>query len=63
MKKSEYEEHFKAFLKVRDTLAERKETWALVRCYHKPVKFYGEHSLEEAIKILKAEAAGEEITE
>lgn len=51
-----YEENMKAFLKVRDLLLENQEDFVLARAFKKPVKWYGEHSTAEAIKILRAEA-------
>lgn len=48
----------KAFLEVRDILAEKHEDFALARAYKKPWKWYREHTTQEAIKILRAEAKG-----
>ena len=53
---TKYEEHMNAFLKVRNELLENQEDFALAIAFHKPIKWYGEHSTAEAIKILKAEA-------
>ena len=52
------EEAQKAFLKVRDYLLENQEDFALARAYKKPWKWYREHTKQEAIKILRAEAEG-----
>ena len=52
-----YEENMKAFLKVRDELLENGEDFALAVAFHKPIKWYGEHSTAEAIKILRVEAS------
>ena len=52
------EEAKKAFLEVRDILAENHEDFALARAYKKPWKWYREHTKQEAIKILRAEAKG-----
>lgn len=50
------EEAQKAFLKVRNILTEKREDFALARAYKKPWKWYREHTTQEAIKILRAEA-------
>lgn len=52
------EEAKKAFLEVRDILVEKHEDFALARAYKKPWKWYREHTTQEAIKILRAEAKG-----
>ena len=52
------EEAKKAFLEVRDILAEKHEDFALARAYKKPWKWYREHTKQEASKILRAEAKG-----
>lgn len=52
------EEAKKAFLEVRDILAEKHEDFALARAYKKPWKWYRQHTAQEAIKILRAEAKG-----
>lgn len=55
---SRLEEAKKAFLEVRDILAEKHEDFALARAYKKPWKWYREHTTHEAIKILRAEIEG-----
>lgn len=50
------EQHQKAFLQVRDTLQNMGEMFALARAYKKPFRWYGEHTKEEAVNILIAEA-------
>lgn len=55
---SRSEEAKKAFLEVRDILAEKHEDFALARAYKKPWKWYREHTTQEAIEILRAEAKG-----
>ena len=50
------EQHTKAFLEVRDTLESMGEMFALARAYKKPYKWYGEHTTQEAVNILIAEA-------
>lgn len=50
------EEAQKAFLKVRNILTEKYEDFALAKAYKKPWKWYREHTTQEAIKILRAEA-------
>ncbi len=52
------EEAQKAFLKVRNILTEKREDFALAKAYKKPWKWYREHTKQEAIKILRAEAKG-----
>lgn len=52
------EEAKKAFLEVRDILVEKHEGFALARAYKKPWRWYREHTTQEAIKILRAEAKG-----
>ena len=52
------EEAKKAFLEVRDILAKEREDFALARAYKKPWRWYREHTTQEAIKILRAEAEG-----
>lgn len=52
------EEAKKEFLEVRDILAEKHWDFALARAYKKPWKWYREHTTQEAIKILRAEAKG-----
>ena len=55
---SRLEEAKKAFLEVRDISVEKHEDFALARAYKKPWKWYREHTTQEAIKILRAEAKG-----
>lgn len=50
------EEATKSFLKVKDFLLKNQEYFALARAYKKPWKWYREHTTQEAIKILRAEA-------
>lgn len=50
------EQHTKAFLEVRDILENMGEMFALARAYKKPYKWYGEHTTQEAVNILIAEA-------
>lgn len=50
------EESEKAFLEVRRILTENHEDFALARAYKKPWKWYREHTTQEAIGILRAEA-------
>lgn len=51
------EEHTKAFLEVRDELLKNGEDFALAKAFKKPFKWYGEHTKQEAIEILRAEAS------
>lgn len=46
----------KQFLKVRKILSDNNEYFALAKSYKKPWKWYREHTTQEAIEILKAEA-------
>ena len=48
-----YEEHMRNFLKVREFLRASGENSALAMAFHKPVKWYGEHSQMEAVKLLR----------
>ena len=50
------EEANNAFLEVRDILAEKREDFALARAYKKPWRWYREHTTQEAVNILIAEA-------
>lgn len=50
------EEAKNAFLKVRCILTKKHEDFALAKAYKKPWKWYREHTTQEAIKILIAEA-------
>lgn len=56
MKKEQYESHKKAFLEIRDFFLKNHESFALAKAFHKPMKFYGEHTKKECIEILRAEA-------
>lgn len=47
------------FLKVREFLRASGENSALAMAFHKPVKWYGEHSQMEAVKLLREESEGE----
>ena len=55
MEKSRYEEHNKAFLQVREILIKKNKRFALQKAFKKPVKWYGEHSIDEAVALLIAE--------
>ena len=44
-----------AFCKVRDSIDRSKHIMAYNRAFKKPLKFYREHTTDEAIKILIAE--------
>lgn len=57
MKKSEYEMHYSNFLKVREILHKNNELFALSKGFKKPIKWYGQHSIEEAVEILRSEAS------
>ena len=50
------EQHKQAFLEVRDILQSIGDMFALARAYKKPYKWYGEHTTQEAVNILIAEA-------
>lgn len=50
-----FEEHKKAFLEIKDILTEKKEYFALAKAFKKPFKWYGKHSKNEALEILRAE--------
>lgn len=54
MKKLEIAE--KQFLKVRKILSDNNEYFALAKAYKKPWRWYREHTTQEAIEILRAEA-------
>lgn len=62
MKKREYEEHRKAFLQVREILTDMNENFALTRAFKKPVKWYGQHSIDEAVSLLIAETDKVQVT-
>lgn len=53
---SRYEQSVKNFIKVRDLLDNSENMAAFRLCWKKPYKFYGEHSVNEAIEILREEA-------
>lgn len=53
---TKFEEHKKAFLEIKGILEENKEYFALAKAFKKPFKWYGKHSKDEAIEILRAEA-------
>lgn len=53
-----YKEHMRNFLKVREFLRASGENFALAMAFHKPVKWYGEHSQAEAVKLLREESEG-----
>lgn len=46
----------KNFFEVRKNLYEMGEEFAVARAYKKPWKWYREHTIEEAIEILRSEA-------
>nr|DAL48152.1 MAG TPA_asm: hypothetical protein [Caudoviricetes sp.] len=50
------EEARREFLKVRGFLLENSEFFALAKAYKKPWKWYREHTTQEAVSILRAEA-------
>lgn len=54
-----YKEHMRNFLKAREFLRASGENSALAMAFHKPVKWYGEHSQMEAVKLLREESEGE----
>lgn len=53
MRKEKYKKHYNNFLKVRDKLKEQRDFSSLAKAFKKPLKFYGNHTIQEAIKILK----------
>lgn len=55
-KKEQYESHKKTFLEIRDFFLKNHEEFALAKAFHKPMKFYGEHTKKECIEILRKEA-------
>ena len=55
MSKSKYNEHMQAFLQVVKLLKSEGAYAALNKAYHKPVKWYGEKTAQEAATILKTE--------
>lgn len=56
MKKEQFEQHRKNFLKVRDILKAKKNYFALNCAYRKPFKWYGLYSINEAVSFLIQEA-------
>lgn len=54
-KKEKYESHKKTFLEIRDFFMKNHEEFALTKAYKKPWKWYGEHTVPEAIEILRKE--------
>ena len=54
-KKEQYENHRNTFLEIRDFFLKNNERFALAKAFRKPLKFYGEHTKTEIIKILRAE--------
>lgn len=57
MKKSEYIEHVNNFLKVMEILRSQNNSFALARAFKKPMKWYGQYTVQEAVEILQAEAS------
>lgn len=57
MKKIEYEDHRNKFLQARNILQSQHNGVALAKAYHKPLKWYGKYTVEEAVKILQTEAS------
>lgn len=55
MGKLEYEEHRSIFLQVKEILQSQHDYFALTKAFKKPYKWYGEHTVNEAVEILKAE--------
>jgi hypothetical protein len=55
-KKEQYESHKKTFLEIRDFFLKNHEEFALAKAFHKPMKFYGEHTKKKCIEILRKEA-------
>ena len=55
-KVNRHERNVKAFLTVRDKLNKPETRAAFRLCWKKPYRFYGEHTMEEAIKILMMES-------
>lgn len=51
-----YEGHMRNFLKVREFLRASGEYSALALAFKKPLKWYGKHSLLEAVQLLKQES-------
>ena len=56
MSKSKYKEHMQTFSQVTKLLKAEKAYAALNKAYHKPVKWYGEKTAQEAAAILRTEA-------
>ncbi len=55
-KKEQYESHRRTFLEIRDFFLKNHEEFALAKAFHKPLKFFGEHTKKECIEILRKEA-------
>ena len=55
-KKEQYENHRKTFLEIRDLFLQNHENFALAKAFHKPMKFYGGHTKNECVEILRKEA-------
>ena len=55
-KTEQYENCKRAFLEIRDLFLQNHENFALAKAFHKPMKFYGEHTKNECIEILRKEA-------
>lgn len=55
MKISEYEGHVNRFLKVMEILQSQNNNFALARAFKKPMKWYGQYTVDKAIEILKME--------
>ena len=55
MKRSEYEDHVNKFLKVMEILQSQNNSLALARAFKKPMKWYGQYTVDKAIEILKIE--------
>ena len=53
---SRHEQNVKKFIEVRNSLNNSENMAAFRLCWKKPYKFYGEHSVNEAIEILKEES-------
>lgn len=56
MTKKLYESHRKTFLEIHDFFLKNHEEFALAKAFHKPLKFFGEHTKKECIEILRKEA-------
>lgn len=51
-----FEKHFNNFLEVRDILKLNHMNLAVARAFKKPFKWYGQHSIQDAVDILIAES-------